>query len=49
MRDKLEMLSNRINRIDTDNLYKAISRVKDVMQELVVLLDQALPKEVEPD
>lgn len=49
MRDELEYLSNDIARIDTDNLYQAINDIQRAMQQIVELLDKALPKEVERD
>ena len=49
MRQRLQDIQNRINWIDTDNLYEAINRIKDVLSEIVEELDKALPLEVEPD
>lgn len=43
MRQTLEHLSDRIDRVDTDNLYQAVNDLKNYMQQIVELLDKALP------
>lgn len=49
MRKQLEELSNKIEWIENNNLYQAISDLKEALQKIVELLDQALPPEIEPD
>lgn len=49
MRKSLESLERRIDWVDTDNLYEAVNRLKECMIEMLEFIDQALPKEVEPD
>lgn len=43
MRKELEHISKRIEWIDTDNLYEAINSIKELMSQMVVLIDLALP------
>ncbi len=49
MRKSLQELENRIDWIDNTNIYQAIQQLKEVLAAMLVLIDQALPKEVEPD
>jgi len=49
MRQKLQYLYNDVARIDYDNIYEAIEQLKRVLCTAIELLDEALPKEVEPD
>lgn len=49
MRKSLEDLANKIDYIGGDNIYQAISDLKQVLYEILHQLDIALPKEVEPD
>ena len=49
MRQSLEQLANRIDRIDIDNIYAAINEIKENMITILALIDKALPEEVEPD
>jgi hypothetical protein len=49
MRAELEHLSNRIAWIDTDNLYQAINDIRQILEELLPMIDKALPKDVSED
>ena len=49
MRRELENLNNEVDWIDTDNLYEAVNKIKEVLSELVKLMDQALPLDKSDD
>lgn len=49
MRKSIEELKRKVDWIDADNLYQAVADIKQVLDEMLDLIDQALPTEVEPD
>ena len=49
MRKELEHLQDRIDWIDTDNLYEAVHRLKEVLGELIKMMDKALPADKSED
>ena len=49
MRRTLQAIEDEVERIDTDNLYRAVADLKQVIYKLLEQLEIALPMEVEPD
>ena len=43
MRQTLEHLMTRVERIDGDNLYQAVADFKDILYNIIENLEQALP------
>lgn len=49
MRESLEFLQKRLQRLDVGYTADAICDIREVLYSIIELLDLALPKEVEPD
>lgn len=49
MRKSLERLERKLSRIEVGYTADAICDLREIIQEILEHLDEALPKEVEPD